>query len=218
MMTPDFFGTLITPIHISDGVLSWPALVAGWVITAGITFLGLRRIKAEDVPHLSIITAVFFVASLIHFPVGPTSVHLILNGLVGVILGPFSYLSVFVGVILQTFLFGHGGVTVIGVNTLNMGVPALVVYGVFKLGSRYTYLRSPKRIWILGALAGGLAVLLAVCLASVMLYTSGQEFINVIKALVLFHIPVIFIESAVVASVVSFLIRVKPEILQNSFS
>lgn len=32
-------------------------------------------------------TAAFFVASLIHVPIGPTSVHLLLNGLLGVVVG-----------------------------------------------------------------------------------------------------------------------------------
>jgi len=211
----NIFGNLITPIHISDGVLSWQILTVGWVVTGILLFFTLRRIKAEEVPSLSVITAAFFVASLFHFPVGPTSVHFILNGLVGVLLGPLCYLSIFIGVVLQAFLFGHGGVTVIGVNTLNMGISALSVWGVFKLGKRFVNSKSSIKLWLLGALAGGLAVALAVLFASLMLYTTGIEFANVIKALILFHIPIIFIEAVVVASIVSFFSKVKPEVLKT---
>ena len=62
-------------------------------------------------------TAAFFVASLIHVSIGPTSVHLLLNGLLGVIVGRRAPLAVLLGLTLQAVLFGHGGFTTIGVNT-----------------------------------------------------------------------------------------------------
>ena len=210
----NIFGKLITPIHISDGVLSWQVLAVGWGISGVILFLTLRRIKVEEIPKLSVITAVFFVASLFHFPVGPTSVHFILNGLVGVILGSLSYPSIFIGVLLQAFLFGHGGVTVIGVNTVDMGIPALLVYGIFKVVNKFIRSKSSISFGLLGSLVGGLAVAMGVALCALMLYTTGAQFTNVIKALILFHIPIILIEAAVVGSVVSFLFKVKPEILK----
>lgn len=216
MQTPDIFGKLITPIHISDGVLSWQTLALGWVISGIVIFFSVRNIKAEQVPKISVITACFFVASLFHIPVGPTSVHLILNGLVGAIVGPFCYISIFLGVVLQAFLFGHGGVTVIGVNSLNIGIPALLGYGVFTVGQRFIRWESPVKSFLLGALVGGLAIALAVLFATVMLYSSGEEFAGVIKALILFHIPVILIEAVVVGSIVSFLLKVKPEILETA--
>ena len=208
------FGSAITPIHISDGVLSWQTLVAGWGITGIILFLTLRKIKVEEVPKLSVITAVFFVASLFHFPVGPASVHFILNGLVGIVLGSLSFPSIFMGILLQAFLFGHGGVTVIGVNTLNIGAPALLVYGIFKAGGNLIHLKSSIKTGLLGAVAGGVAVASGVALCALMLYTTGVQFTNVIKVLIFFHIPVILIEAAVVGSVTSFLLKVKPEVLK----
>lgn len=214
MEVANIFGSLITPIHISDGVLSWQILALGWVVTGILLFFTLRKIKAEEIPKISVITACFFIASLFHLPVGPTSVHFILNGLVGALLGPLCYLSIFIGVILQAFLFGYGGITVIGVNTLNMGIPALLLYGVFKIGKRGIRLKSSVKLWLLGALTGGLAVALAVFFVALMLYTTGTEFTNVIKALILFHIPVILIEAVVVGSIISFLSKVKPEVLK----
>ena len=49
-----------------------------------------------------------------HFPVGVGSAHLILNGLLGVVLGRRAPLAVAVGITLQSFLFDHGGRTMIG--------------------------------------------------------------------------------------------------------
>jgi len=197
-------------VHISDGVLSPEVLVSGWIVTMIILALTLRKTTAEEIPKLSVVTAAFFVASLVHFPVGPTSVHLILNGLVGVIMGRLAYLSIFTGIVLQAFLFAHGGITVIGVNTLDMGLPALLAYGIFKFG------RNRLNISVLGGMAGGTGVIFALILTAVMLITTGEEFTLVAGAFIMAHIPIIITEAVIVGSVVGFLMTVKPEILKLS--
>ena len=83
------------------------------------------RVRDEEIPRIALMTAAFFVASLIHVPVGPTSVHLLLNGLLGVIVGRRAPLAVLLGLTLQAVLLGHGGFTTIGVNTCVMALPAL---------------------------------------------------------------------------------------------
>ncbi len=206
-------------VHISDGILSLPVLAAGWAITAVLIAVALWWSKrkgsiAEEIPKLSVMTAAFFVASLVHIAVGPTSVHLILCGLVGIMLGILAYPAIFIGLLLQAFLFGHGGVTVLGVNTVDMGIPALVAYGIFKAGNKLTPSKSmTSKASILGALAGGIAVALAVSLTAGMLYTLGEEYAWAIKALILYHIPIIVIEAIIAGSVVAFLARVKPELI-----
>ena len=196
--------------HISDGVLSPEVLAAGWLITIIILAITLKKTNIEEIPKLSVVTAAFFVASLIHFPVGPTSVHLILNGLVGVIMGRLAYLSIFTGIVLQAFLFGHGGVTVIGVNTIDMGLPAFIAYGIFKIGKKLNI-----NISVLGGFAGGIGVFFALILTAVMLITTGEEFTTVAKLFIISHTPIIIIEAIIVASVVGFLVKVKPEIIQK---
>ena len=205
-------------VHISDGILSLPVLAAGWAITIALIAVTLWWSKRkgsiiEEIPRLSVMTSAFFVASLLHIAVGPTSVHLILSGLVGVILGILAYPAIFIGLILQAFLFGHGGVTVLGVNTVNLGVPALVAYGIFKAGNKLIPSESITSKAVLGALAGGIAVALAVALTAGSLYTLGKEYAWAIKALIIYHIPIIVIEAVIVGSVVAFLARVKPELI-----
>ena len=51
------------------------------------TAVGLKKLKEDKIPQAAILSAAFFVASLIHVPIGPSSVHLILNGIVGLMLG-----------------------------------------------------------------------------------------------------------------------------------
>ncbi|KXA93494.1 cobalamin biosynthesis protein CbiM [candidate division MSBL1 archaeon SCGC-AAA259E17] len=204
-------------VHISDGILSLPVLTAGWVITFTVLSWTVWKKKkegeiAEEMPKLSVVTAAFFVASLIHVPIGPTSVHLILSGLVGVVLGYLAYPAIFVGLILQAFLFQHGGITTIGINAVNMGIPALVAYGVFKFGSGSHFLSTTKSS-ALGALAGGLAVTLSVFFCILSLLSTSFKYMGVAKLLAAGHIPVIAIEAAVVGSATAFLEKVKPEML-----
>ena len=68
-------------MHISDGVLSKEVIIAGGALAASGTFIGLRKIDMDGIPKVAVMTAAFFVASLIHIPIGPTSVHLLFIGI-----------------------------------------------------------------------------------------------------------------------------------------
>jgi len=76
-------------MHISDGVLPLTVTIGGYVASAGLAAWSARRTSSEDLPKVAVVTAAFFVASLIHVPLGPTSVHLLIPGLTGALLGPW---------------------------------------------------------------------------------------------------------------------------------
>jgi cobalt/nickel transport system permease protein len=198
-------------MHISDGVLSLPVIAVGWGVTLTLLAITLWRSKdniVEQIPKISVMTGAFFIASLIHIPIPPTSVHLILNGLLGVVLGVFAYPAMFIGLTLQALLFQHGGITTIGVNTMNVGVPALIAYGIFRMGCSRSISKT-----LLGAICGGLAVFVTAVFLAVCLITTGDEFYDVAKVAVAAHIPIMVIESIITGSVVAFLAKVKPEML-----
>ncbi len=198
-------------MHISDGVLSPAVIAVGWGVTITLLAIVLWRSKdsiVEQIPKISVMTGAFFIASLIHVPIPPTSVHLILNGLLGVVLGVLAYPAMFIGLTLQALLFQHGGITSIGVNTMNVGVPALIAYGTFWMGCRSGV---PKAL--LGAICGGLAVLITSIFLAICLITTGDEFTDVAKVAVAAHIPLMIIESIITGSAVAFLVKVKPEML-----
>jgi ABC-type Co2+ transport system permease subunit len=139
-------------VHIADGVLTAPWLLGGFVV-AGLLALGAvavdavrslargRSVQEEEVARVALLTAAFFVASLIHVRVGPTTVHLLLNGLLGVMLGWRAALAIPVGLCLQAGLFGHGGFTTLGVNSCIMTVPALLSWGLFAFLQRLPWVR-----------------------------------------------------------------------------
>jgi len=199
-------------VHISDGILSLPVLAAGWAITIALIAVVLwwsekKGNVAEQIPKLSVMTAAFFVASLIPFPVPPTSVHFLLSGLVGVMLGILAYPAIFIGVALQAVLFQHGGITTIGINTVNMGIPALIAAVIFKGGSKLGILSErieltkgirAVRSVILGVLIGGLAIVLAVILTTAIHIITGKEF---------FEVAVIVAVILAVISLIAYLLR-----------
>lgn len=124
-------------VHLSDGVLVWPWLLGGFLLAAILLALCTRRIDDEEIPRIGILTAAFFVASSIRVPVGPTSVHLLLNSLVGILLGPRAIIAIAVGLVLQAVLLGHGGYSAHGINTVIIALPALLARPLYRYLVRY---------------------------------------------------------------------------------
>lgn len=199
-------------MHISDGVLSTPVLIAGAVATLGCLAAGLKKMEYSSIPEVAVVSSAFFVASLIHVPIGPTSVHLVLNGLAGVLLGWMAFPSILVALTLQALLFQFGGFTVLGVNTFNMAFPAVCSFYLFRL---LTVRAKTSRSYAIAGFAAGMtgilggAVMIAVCMV-----TTGEQFINVAKLVFIAHLPVMFIEGIITSFCVVFLKKVKPEILE----
>jgi cobalt/nickel transport system permease protein len=135
-------GSPLLAVHISDGVLTWPWLTGGFAGAVILALFGAWRIRDEEIPRVALLTAAFFVASLIHVKVGGvTSAHLLLNGLIGAVLGWRAGLAILVGLALQFALFQHGGWSTLGINTCIMTLPALVVWQLFKVLRRLPWLR-----------------------------------------------------------------------------
>src|SRR5512147_1701100 len=141
--------------HLVDGVVSTPVIMAGAALAVVGIAVGLRRIDSDRLPYCGLMSAAFFVASLVHVPLGPSNVHLILNGLLGMVLGWAAVPAIFVGLLLQALLFGYGGITVLGVNTAIMGLPAVTCFYLFASMVR----RNGRHTWAWGALAGAFSVL-----------------------------------------------------------
>ncbi|MBF0536722.1 MAG: cobalt transporter CbiM [Nitrospirae bacterium] len=199
-------------MHVSEGILSGPVLLSSAMLTAAGVTIGLRKMPVEKIPEVAVLTSAFFVVSLIHVPLGPTSVHLLMNGLVGVLLGWMAFPAIFVAVALQALLFQFGGFTTLGVNTFIMAAPAVVVYYLFNLpirrGNHYLSLVMGFAAGACSVILGGLMVALCLCLTAEAFYTAA-------KAVLIAHLPVMLIEGMVTSFCVSFLKKVKPEILGN---
>jgi cobalt/nickel transport system permease protein len=118
-------------VHISANVLSPPCLVLGFAGMVVLLAIGLFRMREEEIARTGLLTAALFVASSIHVPLGPTSVHLLLNGLAGLILGRRVGVAIPVSLLLQAWLLGHGDLSTLGVNSCVMALPALLARPLF---------------------------------------------------------------------------------------
>lgn len=194
-------------MHISEGVLSAPILAGGAVLAALGVAWGLRCLQSSRIMETSVLSAAFFVASLIHVPLGPGSVHLILNGLVGAFLGWTAFPALCTALLLQALLFSFGGLTALGANTVNMALPA-VLCGVF---FRRWFGRGGGICSTSAFLCGALSVAGAGLLTALSLGLSDEAFFESAKFILLAHIPVMVIEGIITAFVVSFIVKVRPE-------
>jgi cobalt/nickel transport system permease protein len=200
-------------MHISEGVLSPAILIGGAVVTMAGVAIGLRKVDNENIPKMGILSAAFFVASLAHVPVGPASVHLILNGLLGLILGWKAFPAILVALALQAFLFQFGGITTLGVNTMNMALPAVICYYLFGWSVKSGVKQS---LFITAAFASGFcAVLVSSIFVGFSLYLTGDAFLPAAKLIVAAHLPVMIIEGIVTAACILFLKKVRPELLEE---
>lgn len=200
-------------MHISDGVLPLSVTIGGYAAGGVLVAWSARRTRNEEMPKLAVMTAAFFVASLVHVPFGPTSVHLIIPGLTGALLGPSAFLSISLGLLLQSLLFQFGGLTALGANALMMGLPALVCGWLFQKFKGRTITRQA----VAGGVVSALGIVQAAVILALLLSTGGEDFYGVAKIALLAHVPVIIVEGAVGAFTVGFLARVKPALLQPPF-
>lgn len=126
-------------LHIPDGILPfyWPLL--GFIVSGLIIAIVLYRLRSRDinklVPRLGIVSA--FVLVVMSVPLGFIPYHLNLTVLAGIILGPgLGFISVFMVNLLLGFI-GHGGITMVGLNSLAVGSEVLVGYYLFRQLIRY---------------------------------------------------------------------------------
>ncbi|MFY0662810.1 MAG: cobalt transporter CbiM [Shimia sp.] len=202
-------------MHIVDGALSNPVVIGGAIAAAGGIAVGLKSLDIDRIPTAGVLSASFFVASLIHVPIGPSSVHLILNGLAGLLLGWAAFPALFVGLLLQAVFFGFGGLTVLGVNTFNIAMPAVLAWMIF---GRLIGRGSPVQGAVWGGLGGAFAIAATTLFVAVSLALTGDEFLPAAKLVFFAHIPVMVIEAVLTGFAVLLARKVKPELFLKGSS
>ena len=211
-------------MHIPDGFLPPNVCLAGYALTGGTTWYCLREIKRDNytqanIPKASLLTAAFFVASLIHIPIPPTSVHLIFNGLMGAVLGFYAFPAILIGLFFQAMMFQHGGMSTLGVNAIILGAPAIAAHFIFRQRDRFTK-KKQLLTKILSFAAGAGALLLSAAMFAILLVThiSPDMDVNAERTAILISMGSYTIQAAIegvfCVMLISFLEQVKPELLR----
>jgi len=198
-------------MHISEGICSPQVLAAGMALTAAGVAYGMKKIDTQDIPKVGVLSSAFFVASLIHVPIGPTSVHLVLGGLMGLLLGWAAFPAIMIALLLQGVLFQYGGLTSLGVNTVNMALPAVICYYLFR---GMVCSGDVRKAAVAGFACGFVSLTLSVLAVALTLLLTHKAFLVTVHVVLAAHIPVMVIEGIVTAFALVFLKKVNPEIIE----
>lgn len=196
-------------MHISEGVLPLVTLAGGYAVSAAGVGMGLKNLKDEQLVKTAMLSSAFFVTSFIHIPVGPTNIHLVLNGFVGLLTGRSCFIAIGIALLLHALLFQFGGITTLGINTLNMALPAFISFLIFSP----LLIRKSIPIAVTGFLCGFVSVLLSALLLSLSLVTAGESFLPAAKLVFAANTPLMIVDGLVTALALQFISKVKPEIL-----
>ena len=190
-------------MHIADGILPVSLCVAGYAGAMAPVYVLGRRIEPVQVTRMGMLASAAFIASLIHFTVAGTSIHLGLFGLMGILLGRRAFPVVFVTLLFQTLLFQHGGLLSLGVNSVNMGLGSL---------SGWWLWRAPRVPEAVRAFLAGFAGILVPALLmaaefSMAGYGKGFYYIAAV------YLAAATIEGLLTVAMVGFFRRVRPQFL-----
>jgi cobalt/nickel transport system permease protein len=190
-------------MHIADGILSTKLCVAANVAAIGSVYWLGRRLEPVEISRMGLLAAAGFVVSLVHFPLGATSVHLGLLGFLGMLLGKRSLPVLLALLFFQALIFQHGGLLSVGINALNMSLGSLA--GAFV----WTWRWAPDVVR--SFVAGLVGIMIPAVLMAFEFSLSGYgKGFFVIATL---YLTVAFIEGMLTVFIMEFLKRAKPEML-----
>ncbi|QEE15825.1 energy-coupling factor ABC transporter permease [Promethearchaeum syntrophicum] len=121
-------------MHIGEGLLDLSILIPLWIIVFGYGIFSLLKmrgsVKPEQIPIISVITAMVFTLQMLNFPVlAGTSGHLLGFVLMAIFFSPSTaFIMISVILLIQSLMFGDGGLLALGANIFNMGIATMPGY------------------------------------------------------------------------------------------
>ena len=211
-------------MHIPDGFLSPEISIVTFIITLIFWIISFLKAKnsldERQVPIMGLLTALFFAAQMMNYPiVGGTTGHLLGGASLGIILGPYAgCISITIILILQSLLFGDGGITALGANVLNMGIigvfiPAFLLLALNKLS-------KGKGLYAWVFISAFVGDVLAAIAAGAELGFSVQTFpygLSVaVPTMAINHSVIGVIEGVVTMVLIGVLLKLRPDVLSKS--
>ena len=196
-------------MHIPDGYLNDPVCLVTTAASLGTLGAGLIRVRQTAKPGLALPLAAtaagVFAAQMVNFPISPgTSGHLVGAALATWLLGPWAaLLAMTVVLTTQCLVFGDGGLSALGANTLNMAVCGVFVSTVVQRVARRI---SPARSVQIAAagVAAWCSVVTAAALCSFELAASGElALAEVLSAMLRVHASIGLGETLITLAVVA---------------
>ena len=127
-------------MHIPDGYLSPATVIATYAVTVPLWVYGFKRLKQtlneETMPLISALSALSFIIMMFNIPIpGGTSGHAVGATLIAILFSPWiGFISVSLVLLIQSIIFGDGGISALAANSLGMAfVGSFVGYYLFNL-------------------------------------------------------------------------------------
>jgi cobalt/nickel transport system permease protein len=211
-------------MHIPDGFLTLYVSVPTFIITIIFWIISFKKIKITDqqVPIMGLLTALFFAAMMMNYPViGGTTAHLLGGPSIGLILGPFAgCISITIILVLQALLFGDGGLTTLGANVLNMGVIGVFVPCALFLIMNKLFKGTGKKLFVMIFISAFVSDVLAAISAGIELGLSTPTFqygLSIaVPAMAINHSIIGVAEGIVTVVLIGTLLKLRPDVLEKS--
>ena len=207
-------------LHLPDGLL--PIWLWGPALALVVALLAVtgRAVEPRRVAYQGSLGAMMLAAMAI--PLGPLDYHLSLAGPMGVLLGPAAGLQVVFVVNLILAFVGHGGLTVVGLNTLVLALAGTTAHFAYRgLSARF---QAPLALALASAAGQALSGVLWLGIVTLALrapqrpvsLTAAPARLEVVTAVVIaMWLVGLLVEAAVAYGVGRFLARVHPALLPS---
>jgi cobalt/nickel transport system permease protein len=205
-------------MHIPDAFIPIDQAFVYWVVALIFIVLAVRwartGLNEDKIPLVAVLAAGIFALQAFNLPIAMgTSGHLVGGALAAIVLGS-PYAAVFIltlVLIIQGFIFGDGGITVMGANIINMGVISGFV-GFYSYQGLKSAFGSP---YIAAGIAAWLACVIAAVAASVELFIAGTfPLVPGLIAMGTYHAAIGIIEGAITGIALYLIMTVRPDILE----
>ena len=156
------------------------------------------------------IIPIFSSDTISFIPFGPTQIHLMLIGFIGIFLGELSFIAISIALILQALLLGFGGLSSLGANILVMSLPSYLVYLLFKLNF-FQKLKDKIKYFLVGFLG----VFFATIFLFLILFFSKEEYLAVGYSIIAVNIPTMILEGIVTLFLLLYIKKTIPKLLKE---
>ncbi len=214
-------------MHMADALIS-PAVGAGmWAAATGIALYSIKKVQDMEnhkVPLMAVMGAFVFAAQMINFSIPGTgsSGHLGGGLLLAILLGPYAgFLTMASVLIIQALFFADGGLLALGCNIFNLGFyPCFIIYpliyrvlvnGKPSTGRLFTGTLTAA---VIGLQFGALSVVLETVVSG----RTELPFSTFVMLMQPIHLAIGIVEGLVTASIISFVWKARPEIIEHTNS
>ncbi|MDW7674147.1 MAG: energy-coupling factor ABC transporter permease [Bacillota bacterium] len=225
----------MTHLHFPDGILPIWLVMLGFLFTGTILSISLNKLKQEEyfakkASLIAMMSALMLIVMSI--PLGFIHYHINLTVLVSLLIGPwFAAISVFV-VNLFLGLFGHGGITVVGLNSLVLISEVFIAAWLFSQLKRYL----PNSLSLFSTVYLTIIISTGIMFGVVLLSTFSTELMVLAQHLEEGHemtsnlnqwffsiiMPIVLLGAALEASLITFIVKylykVRPELVKHLIS